>query len=42
MNNATLTGLKNLEIWFPQEISNQQKIVYEIENILSKLKQIIS
>lgn len=42
MNNATLAGLRNLEIWFPKKISDQEIIVNNINKIFNILDSMIS
>ena len=42
MENATLTGLKKLKIWFPELLSDQQIIVKELINTLKILNSIAS
>lgn len=42
MENATLAGLKNLNIWFPKSINEQRIIVNSLINLLKILDSIIS
>lgn len=42
MNNATLSGLRNLEIWFPKNINEQRIVVNKINKIFNILDSIIS
>ncbi len=42
MENATLTGLKNLHIWFPKSLNEQRTIVNRLINLQKVLNLIIS
>ena len=41
MLNATLGGIKSLNIWFPKSFDNQQKIVDDINKRISLLDSIL-